>query len=117
MTISSGRWRYDKDLPAQFRPPASSPFTGATVDLDVSEIEDAGSREVFRAPRAAYGAWSILDAPLTPTGAGTPFIFRERLGQARELQVALSGLYGRLMARAISNTTSISRFSRISAAA
>ena len=28
---------------------------------------------------AAYGAWSILDALLTPTGTGTPFIFREPL--------------------------------------
>jgi hypothetical protein len=83
-----------------FDPPASSPVTGATVDLDVSEIEDAGIREVLQTPGAAYGAWSILDALLTPTGAGTPFIFREPLGQAREVKVALSGLFGRFVARA-----------------
>lgn len=83
-----------------FDPPASSPVTGATVDLDVSDIEDAGIREVLQTPGAAYGAWSILDALLTPTGAGTPFIFREPLGQAREVKVALSGLFGRFVARA-----------------
>ncbi|WP_207771025.1 hypothetical protein [Kumtagia ephedrae] len=83
-----------------FDPPAFSPVTGATVDLDVSEIEDAGIREVLQTPGAAYGAWSILDALLTPTGAGTPFIFREPLGQAREVKVALSGLFGRFVARA-----------------
>jgi hypothetical protein len=83
-----------------FDPPASSPVAGATVDLDVSEIEDAGIREVLQTPGAAYGAWSILDALLTPTGAGTPFIFREPLGQAREVKVALSGLFGRFVARA-----------------
>lgn len=83
-----------------FDPPASSPVTGTTVDLDVSEIEDAGIREVLQTPGAAYGAWSILDALLTPTGAGTPFIFREPLGQAREVKVALSGLFGRFVARA-----------------
>lgn len=83
-----------------FDPPAASPVSGATVDLEVSEIEDAGIREVLQTPGAAYGAWSILDALLTPTGAGTPFVFREPLGQAREVKVALSGLFGRFVARA-----------------
>jgi len=83
-----------------FDPQAASPVSGATVDLEVSEIEDAGIREVLQTPGAAYGAWSILDALLTPTGAGTPFVFREPLGQAREVKVALSGLFGRLVARA-----------------
>lgn len=83
-----------------FDPPAASPISGATVDLEVSEIEDAGIREVLQTPGAAYGAWSILDALLTPTGAGTPFVFREPLGQAREVKVALSGLFGRFVARA-----------------
>ena len=82
-----------------FDPPASSPVSGATVDLEVSEIEDAGIREVLQTPGAAYGAWSILDALLTPTGVGTPFVFREPLGQAREVKVALSGVFGRLVAR------------------
>jgi CBS domain-containing protein len=83
-----------------FDPPAANPVTGATVDLDVSDIEDAGIREVLQTPGAAYGSWSILDALLTPTGTGTPFIFREPLGQAREVKVALSGLFGRFVARA-----------------
>jgi hypothetical protein len=83
-----------------FDPPAASPVSGATVDLDVSEIEDAGIREVLQTPGAAYGAWSILDALLTPTGTGTPFVFKEPLGQAREVKVALSGLFGRFVARA-----------------
>ena len=83
-----------------FDPPTDSPVTGATVDLTVAEIEDAGIREVLQTPGAAYGAWSILDALLTPTGAGTPFIFKEPLGQAREVKVALSGLFGRFVASA-----------------
>ncbi len=49
---------------------------------------------------AAYGAWSILDALLAATGPSTPFIFKEPLGQAREVKVALSGLFGRFVARA-----------------
>jgi hypothetical protein len=83
-----------------FDPPTASPVVGATVDLDVSDIEDAGIREVLQTPGAAYGAWSILDSLLTPTGSGTPFVFREPLGQAREVKVALSGLFGRFVARA-----------------
>lgn len=83
-----------------FDPPSASPVNAATVDLDVADIEDAGIREVLQTPGAAYGAWSILDALLTPTGVGTPFVFREPLGQAREVKVALSGLFGRFVARA-----------------
>lgn len=83
-----------------FDPAAASPIAGPTVDLEVSDIEDAGIREVLQIPGAAYGAWSILDALLAPTGARTPFIFREPLGQAREVKVALSGLFGRFVARA-----------------
>lgn len=83
-----------------FDPASASPVSGPTVDLEVSEIEDAGIREVLQTPGAAYGAWSILDALLTATGPGTPFIFKEPLGQAREVKVALSGLFGRFVARA-----------------
>jgi hypothetical protein len=83
-----------------FVPPTASPVSGTTVDIEVSEIEDAGIREVLQTPGVAYGAWSILDALLTPTGAGSPFVFRESLGQAREVKVALSGLFGRFVARA-----------------
>ena len=83
-----------------FEPATASPITGTTVDLEVSDIEDAGIREVLQTPGATYGALSILDALLAPTGAGTPFIFKEPLGQAREVKVALSGLFGRFVARA-----------------
>ena len=83
-----------------FMPPSFDPSPGATIALDVSEIEDAGIREVLQTPGAAYGAWSILDALLARTGAGTSFIFRQPLGQAREVKVALSGLFGRFVARA-----------------
>lgn len=83
-----------------FKPPPLDPSPGATIALDVSEIEDAGIREVLQTPGAAYGAWSILDALLAPTGAGTSFIFKQPLGQAREVKVALSGLFGRFVARA-----------------
>ena len=83
-----------------FDPPSASPVAGTRVDLEVSDIEDAGIREVLQTPGAAYGAWSIMDALLTSTGVGTPFIFREPLGQAREVKVALSGLFGRFVARA-----------------
>jgi hypothetical protein len=83
-----------------FDPPAESPIPGQTLDLEVSDIEDAGIREVLQTPGAAYGAWSILDTLLTATGAGTPFIFKEPLGQAREVKVALSALFGRFVARA-----------------
>lgn len=99
-----------------FDPPSASPVNAATVDLDVADIEDAGIREVLQTPGAAYGAWSILDALLTPTGVGTPFVFREPLGQAREVKVALSGLLGGSSPALISSATSTFRSSRIWAA-
>jgi hypothetical protein len=83
-----------------FTPVSQDPAPGSTIDLDVSQIEDAAIREVLQTPGAAYGTWSILDALLSPTGAGTPFVFKEPLGQAREVKVALSGLFGRFVARA-----------------
>jgi len=55
---------------------------------------------LLQTPGATCGVWSILDALLSPTGVGTPFIFRESLGQAREAKVALSGLFRRFVARA-----------------
>ena len=80
-----------------FRPPPSSPVAGPDVQLTVQEIEDAGLLEVLQTPGAAFGSWEFLDALLQP---GTPFVFREPLGQAREVKVALSGLFGRFVARA-----------------
>jgi hypothetical protein len=49
-----------------FDPPTANPVAGANVDLDISDVEDAGIREVLQTPGAAFGAWSILDALLTP---------------------------------------------------
>lgn len=96
-----------------FDPASASTISGATVSLNVSEIEHAGIREVIQTPGAAYGAWSILDALPSPTGTGTPFIFREPLGQAREVKVALSGLFGRFVARAYLRYFNLSIFAHL----
>ena len=84
----------------EFHPYHDSPIAGPHVELTVEEIEDAGLREVLQAPGAPFGSWAILDGLLEPTGDRTPFIFREPLGQSREVKVALSGLFGRFVARA-----------------
>jgi hypothetical protein len=55
---------------------------------------------VLQAPGAALGSWAVLGALLQPTGTNSPFLFREPLGQSREVKVALSGLFGRFVARA-----------------
>ena len=81
----------------EFRPLQDSPVAGPDVQLTVQEIEDAGLREVLQTPGAAFGSWAFLETLLQP---GTPFVFREPLGQAREVKVALSGLFGRFVARA-----------------
>jgi hypothetical protein len=83
-----------------FTPASKDPAPGPTIELDVAQIEDVGIREVLQTPGAPYGAWSILDSLLEPTGTRTPFIFRQPLGQAREVKMALSGLFGRFVARA-----------------
>jgi hypothetical protein len=83
-----------------FDPASASPVTGPTIALTTEEIEDAGLKEVLQTPGAAFGSWSLLDALLEPTGADTPFVFKEPLGHAREVKVALSGLFGRFVARA-----------------
>ena len=82
-----------------FDPFPDSPVAGPRVELTVQEIEDAGLCEVLQAPGAALSSWAILDALLEPTGDGTPFVFRRPLGEAREVKVALSGLFGRSVAR------------------
>lgn len=84
----------------KFSPAAQDPVPGPTVALTVQEIEDAGVKEVLQTPGAALGSWALLDSLLAPTGPGTPFLFREPLGQAREVKVALSCLFGRFVARA-----------------
>jgi hypothetical protein len=90
----------DRTFIHSFEPAAQNPVAGPTVALSTQEIEDAGIREVLQTPGAGLGSWSVLNALLQPTGAGTPFVFREPLGQAREVKVALSGLFGRFVARA-----------------
>jgi hypothetical protein len=71
---------------------------GNSVDLTPREIEDAGLHEVLQSPGAALGSWSLLGALLDGT---TPdFVFREPLGRSREVKTALSGLFGRFVARA-----------------
>ncbi len=80
-----------------FEPPSASP-AGATVQLSAREIEDAGVYEVLQTPGAALGSWAILDALLDPNSS--EFIFREPLGHSREVKTALSGLFGRFVARA-----------------
>jgi hypothetical protein len=83
-----------------FDPVSANPIKGPAAELTTDEIEDAGIREVLQTPGATLGSWAILDALLAPTGPGSPFVFREPLGQAREVKVALSGLFGRFVARA-----------------
>ena len=73
---------------------------GRMVVLSVQEIEDAGLREILQTPGTALGSWAMLEALLEPTGDNTPFVFRQPLGEAREVKVALSGLFGRFVARA-----------------
>lgn len=79
----------------RFDPPSASPVNAAIVDLEVADREDAEIREVLQTPRATYGAWFILDTQLTPTGVGTPFIFRDPLGhlsrETRRVNEAGSG--------------------------
>lgn len=55
-------------------PTSASPIAGSTVDLEVSEVEDAGIREVLQTPDAAYRDRS-----------GHTLHLREASGQAREM--------------------------------
>ena len=81
----------------EFVPPDADPVPGPQVELTVQEIEDAGLREVLQTPGAPISSWSFLGDLLE---SGDPFVFHEPLGQAREVKVALSGLFGRFVARA-----------------
>lgn len=80
-----------------FDPERHNPIKGKRAELTVGEIEDAGLREVLQTPGAGFGSWKVLGDLLD---AGQDFVFREPLGQAREVKVALSGLFGRFVARA-----------------
>lgn len=81
----------------RFTPPGG-PTSGPWVDLTVDEVEDAGIREVLQTPGVALGNWGLLDALLQP--GSQDFLFRAPLGQAREVKTAVSGLFGRFVARA-----------------
>ncbi len=94
------RFHMDRTFVHEFEPAAASPVAGNTAALAVQEIEDAGLKEVLQTPGATFGTWALLDRLLTSTGINSPFTFREPLGQAREVKVALSGLFGRFVARA-----------------
>ena len=80
-----------------FHPWYDDPDPGGEVQLSVEAIEAAGVREVLQTPGAVLGSWSLLDALLAKCDE---FRFLEPLGQAREVKVALSGLFGRFVARA-----------------
>ena len=81
----------------EFDPPNANPIPGRYVELTVEQVEDAALREVLQTPGAALGSWAVLGSLLQP---GHAFTFREPLGQSREVKVALSGLFGRFVARA-----------------
>jgi len=76
------------------------PVPGNAVDLGETEIEDAALRECFQTSNPLGASWLTLSPLLTSGPAGTPFVFAEPLGHAREVKVALSGLFGRFVARA-----------------
>jgi hypothetical protein len=80
-----------------FEPAAANPV-GNSVDLTTREIEDAGLQEILQTPGVALGNWRLFDALLDPGSMG--FTFREPLGHAREVKTAVSGLFGRFVARA-----------------
>lgn len=78
--------------------PASGSSLGATVDIPTRAVEDAGLMEILQSPGPAVGLWGLFH-PLLAT-ASAEFRFREPLGQSREVKTALSGLFGRFVARA-----------------
>ena len=80
-----------------FHPWDEDPVLNRKVKLSIEDIEAAGVREVLQTPGAALRSWSLLDALLAKCDE---FRFVEPLGQAREVKVALSGLFGRFVARA-----------------
>lgn len=81
-------------LPAHEDPVGSGDFAKLSVD----EIEDAGLVEVLQTPGVGLGHWKVLEPLLDENDSR--FVFREPLGQSREVKVALSGLFGRFVARA-----------------
>lgn len=83
----------------QFLPLNEDPLSGIVdVDLSTEEVENAGLKEVLQAPGAKFGTWSLFDALLV--AGQSEFLFSEPLGRSREVKTALSGLFGRFVARA-----------------
>lgn len=78
--------------------PSGVSALGSSVALSTREIEDAGLREILQTPGPAMGHWGILDALLD--SSCSDFRFLSPLGHAREVKVAISGLFGRFVARA-----------------
>lgn len=72
--------------------------TTGSIGLTVRQIEDAGVMEILQTPGAALGSWQFLGPLLDP--AVSSFSFVEPLGHAREVKTAVSGLFGRFVARA-----------------
>lgn len=82
----------------KFTPTKDDPVKDTVVEIPLQAIEDAGLKEVLQTPGVKFGSWNLLEALLEPRTS--EFIFREPLGEAREVKVALSGLFGRFVARA-----------------
>ena len=91
-----------REFSYNFDPASQNPAPpGSTVTLDVIDIEDAGTREVLQTSGPTRDSWFALDQLLLPAmTANNMFIFKEPLGQSREVKTALSGLFGRFVARA-----------------
>lgn len=82
----------------QFEDAFGTILSQSAVHLSVREIEDAGVVEILQTPGAVLGHWQFLSALLdnsVPT-----FSFLEPLGHSREVKTAISGLFGRFVARA-----------------
>lgn len=77
---------------------ANGTVTTNSISLTVQDIENAGVLEVLQSPGATLGHWQFLGALLDPTVSS--FSFQQPLGHAREVKTAISGLFGRFVARA-----------------
>jgi len=77
---------------------ANGAVTTNSISLSVQEVENAGVLEILQSPGATLGHWQFLGALLDPAAAS--FSFQQPLGHAREVKTAISGLFGRFVARA-----------------
>jgi hypothetical protein len=94
--------------------PASASTLGTVVDLSTRAVEDAGLLEILQSPGPAVGLWGLFDPLLELTSA--EFRFAEPLGQSREVKTALSGLFGRFVARAYATRyLGLTHFSHVTA--